>query len=192
MKVLVIYGSPRKNGNTDTILNELVKGVESAGCSSEKLIIRDLKIRPCDEGRACERTGYCLPADDMKDIYQKLETYERIVVGAPIFYYGVPSQLKALIDRSQCYWARKYLLKQPAPAEINGVERKGAFISVAGSGSKKVFDGADLTIRYFFDSYNIEYSEKFFINKIDKMGDVSQQPTALVEAFNLGKKICRK
>jgi multimeric flavodoxin WrbA len=191
MKILAIYGSPRANGNSDILLNEALNGVKAAGGRTEKVFVRNMKIRPCDEGRVCDRTGHCLIVDDMKQIYDKLEVCERVIVASPIFYYSVPSSLKAVIDRSQCYWARKYLLKQPLPEEINGVRRRGAFIAVAGTRGEKVFDGADLTIKYFFDSYNVEYAEKLFVRGADAKGEIIKMTEQINKAVELGMRMCK-
>ncbi|MFN3966881.1 MAG: flavodoxin family protein, partial [Endomicrobiia bacterium] len=113
MKLLAIYGSPRENGNSDILLNYALNGVKDSGVQYEKIFLRDINIKYCRGCRACDTIGLCIISDEMKTIYEKLETSNRIIVSSPIYFYGVSAQLKTIIDRSQCFWARKYLLKKP-------------------------------------------------------------------------------
>ena len=115
MKVLGIMGSPRIKSNTDLLLDEALKGAQSQGAESEKIIVDKLKIAPCREYYGCLRDGNCVIRDDMDDIYPKLLDADVIIIASPIFFYGLTAQLKALIDRSQALWARRYILKQNLP-----------------------------------------------------------------------------
>jgi multimeric flavodoxin WrbA len=105
-----------------------------------------LNIAPCREYYRCLKDGNCAIRDDMDDIYPKLLDADRVIVASPIFFYGLTSQVKALIDRSQAIWARKYVLKQNLPES----GRKGAFIAVGATRGEKLFDGSILTVKYFF------------------------------------------
>jgi len=187
MKLLAIYGSPRENGNSDILLSEALKGVNDCGIQYEKIFVRNLDIKYCRGCRVCDTIGLCIISDEMKNLYEKLESFDRIIVSSPIYFYGVSAQLKTIIDRSQCYWARKYLLKN----EISG-KRLGAFIAVGATKGEKLFDGARLTIKYFFDAYNFEYFDELFVRNVDKKGEIFSNTEALESAYQLGKKICLK
>ncbi len=187
MKLLALYGSPRENGNSDILLNYALQGVQESQVQYEKIFIRDLEIKYCRGCRACDTLGLCIISDQMKKIYEKLETFDRVIVSSPIYFYGVSAQLKTLIDRSQCFWARKYLLKKT----IEG-KRLGAFIAVGASKGEKLFEGARLTIKYFFDAYDFEYFDELFVRSIDKKGEILLKQEELEKATQLGKKLCLK
>lgn len=187
MKLLGIMGSPRKHGNTDLLLDESLKGAESQGAEIEKIVVNGLTIKPCTEDYGCAITGICTIRDDMDDIYEKLLESDRIIVASPMFFYSMPSQLKALIDRSQALWSRKYLLKQKLP---NG-DRKGALISVGATKGKNLFDGAKLTMKYFYDAINVEYVDNLLIRSVDQKGEIKEHPTALKDAYDLGKRLAQ-
>ena len=182
MNVLGIMGSPRRRGNTDFLLDEALKGARSRGAEVEKLAVAQLKIAPCREIYACLKDGHCAIEDDMQQVYPKLLGVEGLVLASPIFFYGLTSQVKALIDRCQALWVMK--LKRAAPAK-----RKGAFIAVGATGGERLFDGAVLTVKYFFDAIGVEYSGDLLIRGVEKKGQIRKHPTALAEAFELGKSL---
>ena len=74
--VLAIMGSPRKGGNTDIMVDEIIAGAKEAGATVEKLMIGDLNIEPCEACAACRTTGECIKQDDMKVILEKLKDDE--------------------------------------------------------------------------------------------------------------------
>ena len=188
MKILGIMGSPRLKGNTDLLLDETLKGAQNAGAAIEKIIVSKLNIAPCKEYNTCIRDGKCAIRDEMNDIYPKLLEADAIIVASPIFFYGVTSQLKALIDRCQALWARKYILKQT----LSYPGRKGAFLAVGATSGEKLFDGCLLTMKYFFQAVDVDYTDNLLIRGIDKKGEITEHPTALPDAFELGKKLAQQ
>jgi multimeric flavodoxin WrbA len=140
-------GSPRIKGNTDLLLDEALKGAQSQGVGVEKIVVDKLKIAPCKEYLGCFKDGNCVIRDDMDSIYSKLLEADGIIVASPMFFYSVPAQLKALIDRCQALWARRHILHS-----LPEKTRKGAFIAVGATKGKRLFDGSILTIKYFFEA----------------------------------------
>lgn len=99
-KVLAIVSSPRKNGNTELLVDEFVKGAREAGHEVEKLCLREKKIAPCLACEACLRNGgTCVQKDDMTDVLQKLIDADVIVLSTPVYYYSISAQMKTMIDR---------------------------------------------------------------------------------------------
>jgi multimeric flavodoxin WrbA len=185
LKVLGIMGSPRIKGNTDLLLEEALKGAKSQGAEVEKIVVDKLKIAPCKEYLGCFKDGNCVIRDDMDDIYPKLLGADVVIIASPMFFYGVSSQAKALIDRCQALWARKHILKQSLP---NG-GRKGAFIAVGATKGKRLFEGAILTVKYFFEAIGVEYADELLIRGVDARGEIKEHPIALSDAFELGKRV---
>ena len=185
MKVLGIMGSPRIKGNTDLLLEEALKGAKSQGAEVEKIVVDKLKISPCKEYLGCFKDGNCVIRDDMDDIYPKLLGADVVIIASPMFFYGVSSQAKALIDRCQALWARKHILKQSLPNS----GRKGAFIAVGATKGKRLFEGAILTVKYFFEAIGVEYADELLIRGVDARGEIKEYPIALSDAFELGKRV---
>jgi multimeric flavodoxin WrbA len=187
MLVLGIYGSPRKGGNTELLLKELLRGSQNAGAEIEEVFLRDLKVSPCLEIYACKKNGQCPIPDDMQSLYPKLVETDALVLASPIFFYAVSAHAKAFIDRCQAMWARKYLLKQPiSPGKPH---RRGVFLSVGGSKGSKVFDWPLLTMKYFFDSLDMTFYRSLLFQNIDAKGDILEHPTAMAEAYALGEEL---
>ena len=186
MKVLGIMGSPRKNSNTDILLDRALDGAETSGAQVEKVLVSKLRIAPCREIYACLNDGNCAIKDDMRNLYPKLLEADRIVFASPIFFYGITSQAKALVDRCQALWVRRHVLG------INQDKdriRKGAFIVLGATKGEKLFEGSILTVRYFFDAVGVEYAHELLVRGVDHRGEVAQHPAALQDAFTLGQKL---
>jgi multimeric flavodoxin WrbA len=177
-------GSPRIGGNTDLLLDAALKGAQCAGAKTAKILAVKLKIAPCKECYRCYRDGNCSLHDDMDALYPKLAAADRVILASPMFFYSLPAQTKALIDRCQALYARRYILKQePAPG------RKGAFIAVGATKGKTLFDGSRLVVKYFFDAIGVVYTDELLVRSVDKKGEIKTHPTALTDAFELGKRL---
>ncbi len=184
MKVLGIMGSPRIKGNTDLLLDEALKGAQSRGAETEKIIVDKLKISPCREYYGCLKDGKCVIRDDMDGLYQKILDADAVIVASPIFFYTVSAQLMLLISRCQALWARRYVLKN-----LDIPVKRGAFIAVGATKGAKLFDGPKLTIKYFFQAINAEYAEELLIRGVDKKGEIKEHPAALADADAIGQKL---
>jgi len=189
VKVLGIMGSPRIKGNTDLLLDEALRGAKSQGAEVEKIVVDKLKIAPCKEYLGCFKDGNCVIRDDMDKIYPKLLEADVVIIASPMFFYGVSSQAKALIDRCQALWARKHILKQKS---LPNGRRKGAFIAVGATKGKRLFEGAILTVKYFFEAIGVEYADELLIRGVDARGEIKEHLTALSDAFELGKRLAQK
>ena len=187
MKVLGITGSPRRGGNTDLLLAEFMRGAANKGAEVKTIILNDLKIALCQHCDACLEKGICKIEDDMQMIYQELEQADRIVLASPIQFMGVTAQMKAMIDRCQALWARKYLLKVPPLG--NGRERKGFFISVGGRKVANLFEPALVTVKTIFRVLDITYAGELLFSGIDEKGAIRKHPDALKQAFLAGQKL---
>ncbi len=187
MKVLGIAGSPRRGGNTDTLLDEVMKGAASKGAETKTIVINKLDISPCQHCDACLEEGECAIKDDMQDIYKEVEQADVIVLASPIQFMGVTAPMKAFIDRFQSRWARKYVLKIPPLGDER--KRKGLFVSVGGRKIKDLFEPALVTIKTLFRILNIDYAGELVFQGIDEKGAIRQHPDALKQAFLAGQKL---
>ncbi|MFO8101277.1 MAG: flavodoxin family protein [Dehalococcoidia bacterium] len=100
MKILAIIGSPRKNGNTEILINEAMEGAKGAGAKTEILNIGEMDIGPCRGCAFCLEGGECSISDDMQHIYPKLLEADGIFIGTPVYFWNVSAQVKILIDRT--------------------------------------------------------------------------------------------
>ena len=104
-KILILEGSPRKNGNSAILSNEFARGAEEAGCSVEKIRVCGKKIAGCLGCNACYRNGgTCVQKDDMAEIREKMLAADVIVLASPIYFYSMTAQMKAVIDRTYAFY----------------------------------------------------------------------------------------
>ena len=187
MKVLGIAGSPRRGGNTDMLLAELLKGAASKGAEVKTIVLTSLKFSPCTHCDGCLKTGSCIVKDEMQDIYNEFEQADVIVLASPIQFTGITAEMKGMIDRFQSRWVRKYVLKVPPLGDKKA--RKGFFISVGGRKVPDLFAPALIMIKTFFRILDITYAGDLLLTGIDEKGAVAKHPDALKQAFQAGEKL---
>jgi len=187
MILLAIYGSPRENGNTDLMMDSFLDGaLSAANFELQKIYIRDLSISGCRSCGYCDEHGTCVQKDDMQMVYPFFDKAERIVIASPIYFYGLSGQAKLLVDRSQASYVRRHKRKAEANTPATPVGRKGFFLCAGATRGKKLFDGAILTVRYFFDAIGVEYAGEACFSGIDEKGAIRSNPTALEECRRAG------
>jgi multimeric flavodoxin WrbA len=188
LKVLGISSTPRRDGNSEILLREALAGAEKAGAAVEYVALREKNIAPCVECNHCFRTGACRVADDYQAIFASMLAADRLVFASPIFFMSVCAQAKTLIDRCQCLWARKYVLKKPLFPD-GARDRRAMIVAVGGSRSRKMFDCVRLTMKYYLDVLEMKCAANLFVNRVDERGAVLNHPSALLEAARLGREL---
>jgi NAD(P)H-dependent FMN reductase len=192
-KVVAVYGSPRRGGNTDMLLNRFIEGLKgssmfSSGSGSilniEKIFIPNLKISPCRECRHCSTDGECIVKDEMQQIYPKMIDCDLLVISSPVFFTSVSGHLKVFIDRFQRFWALKYELGKNI---ISKTSRKGILLSCAGSKQPDIFDCTKKMARALFDVLNMKYYADFLYNSIDFKGDILKNPDDLKKVYEFAR-----
>jgi multimeric flavodoxin WrbA len=187
MKVVGIAGSPRRGGNTDTLLAEVLRGATDKGAETKTVILMDLNIRPCHHCDYCQKAGACHIHDDIHMINREMAEADVIVLASPVHFMGVTSILKTMIDRGQAMWARKYVLKIPPLEPVK--ERKGLFISVGGRKSPKLFEPSETIVKAYFAVLNIKYAGGLLFAEIDEKGAINKRADLLQQAYESGQKL---
>jgi multimeric flavodoxin WrbA len=187
MKVLGIYGSPRQGGNSDLLLDKALEGAAAAGAEIQKVYIRDLNVSGCLECGGCDKTGICVIEDKMGEIYPQLWESEIVFLSTPIFFYGMPGLAKSFVDRSQALWSKRALEKSPDERKKYDHGR-GYLIAVGATKGKNLFEGTELTAKYFFDALDKSYEGGLFFRAVEARGAIKDHNTALQEAYDFGVK----
>ena len=192
LKVCGIVGSPRKNGNVDLLVSEVLKGAASNGAEICKLYLNDMNIKPCQSCGVDPHPRYCLFKDDMEQIYDALENSDVIVLGSPVYFDTVSAQVKLMIDRSNCLMP--YVKKADGSF---GFERRmkrpkrGIFVVV--SGREQELDAILATVKGFFYWTNIELVETFsYAHDDNEVGSVNKDKRKMKQAFDIGVKISKQ
>ena len=203
MLVLGLQGSPRKKGNTNYLISRFMDAAETSGARTITIDVTKKNIIPCKEYTVCEKKGFCPIDDDVKEeIYPLLRRADVVVMASPIFFYNMSAQLKAVVDRCQTFWARKYRLKLKDPGAYM---RRGFMLSVGATKGKNLFEGLQLTTQYFFDAIDAKFEGSLTYRGIEGPKDMAAHPTviddvekavsSIMEPFQGGKKVffaCRE
>lgn len=98
-KVVAFVGSPRKNGNTATLVNEVIRGAQDAGSETTVFDLYDMNIKPCQGCLVCRKTGQCVLQDDFQNMFKHIIDADAVVFGSPVYIWQVTAQMKLLWDR---------------------------------------------------------------------------------------------
>ena len=179
-RIVALMGSPRRGGNSEILLDAFL-AQRHEGDPCVKLIPVEMDLGFCRGCRFCERMGHCVLHDEMETVYRVLLEADKVVVSAPVFFYGFPAHFKALIDRTQVLWARRYLFKEPMKP------KEGFLLSVGATRGEKLFEGVTLTTKYFFDAFGCHYRGGLFFRGFDAKGSIRECSSCLCEVEEAGK-----
>ena len=186
MLVLGINGSPRPKGNSQYLMSSFMEEMKAKGNDTQVLDAVKLKINPCIGCGNCETKGICIFKDDFTNIFlPAVIKADIIVLSSPIYFYAFPALIKALIDRIQVLWSRKYRLKMD---EFKDRKRKGVLLAVGATKGKDLFDGLKLTARYFFDAADIKYEAELCYRGMDEKDEMENHLTLHEDIKNLVQK----
>ncbi|WP_455580699.1 flavodoxin family protein [Dysosmobacter sp.] len=176
-KIVVLVGSVRKGGNTELLANAFCDGA-SHNNDVEIISVADYKVNPCVGCNTCfEREGnLCFPQDDMQKIYKKLAEADMIVIASPVYFYGISSQLKAVIDRMHTPLRNFFNVKRLA------------LLLVATADLPEVFDAIETQYKLTLNFFKLEDVGRVLVRGVKNKGDI-QGNKALSDAFNLGRSL---
>lgn len=183
-RLIAIAGSPRRDGNTEIMLDAFLSGVTETDVTWEKLRVTDMGIEACRSCGGCLRSkppGRCVIRDRMRDVIDTLRTADAYALATPIWFGGPPAQLKAVIDRCQSLWA------EDAAAPIRPKLRKvGVLLVVGGMNLTWQDPGMRSVARSFFAALHARLVDEIIVHKVDDRGEINEHPEILEQARRLG------
>ncbi|NHJ49612.1 MAG: flavodoxin family protein [Asgard group archaeon] len=177
--ILGIIGSPRKNGNTEIMIDEVLAGAKDAGAVIDKISLYDLDISPCIGCNSCKDNGTCSIKDDMSIVYDKMRESDVFIMGTPIYYWGPTGQFKSFFDR---------LLAATRQGIIKG---KKVILTIPLGGSEPV---ARHTVGMLTDALNYMSAEivaKIVSPSTLSTGEVKQKTDKMKSARESGKEVIK-
>lgn len=187
MKILAILGSARKYGNSEILVRTVIEALEKTlDAEIDYLRLTKANLSPCRACGGCEKTGLCVIQDDMGGLYERVDQADIIFLTSPIYFYGLSAQSKVFIDRIQARWSRKYLQKIRFRRDE---KRKGYLISTAATRGKKLFDGAILVAKSFFDAIDVDYGGELVVRGVDDKEALKNNPEELERAKQFAEEI---
>ena len=186
MHLLIVLGSPRKNGNSETLAKSVADGFTATGGTVSSLRLNDMTIRGCQACGGCAKTGKCVLKDDMTAIYDQIDATDRLLIVSPVYFYALSAQTKLFGDRFQAFWSRKYLLKERFRADEG---RKGYLLATAATRGARLFEACELSARYILDATDMAYGEALLVRGLEGKKDILTFPDELNRAQEFGKRI---
>ena len=132
MKIVLLQGSPNKNGSTNILAENFRKGAKDAGHEVIRFDVADMNMKPCIGCVACGYEGPCVQKDDNEKIRKAILSADMIVFATPLYYYGMSAQLKTVVDRFCAY-----------NSSITGKHMKSALLAVAWNSDDWTFDALE-------------------------------------------------
>ena len=179
-KILVVKGSPRKNGNTSALADAFAKGAKESGNAVTEVVLKDKTIGDCMGCGVCQGNGgICVQKDDMTDIYEAMKQADVIVLASPVYFYTWTSLMKRIIDRTF--------------ALDNSLTNKKFYLLSAGAAPEERFMKTMTdSFRQYVDCFRAggnEAGEILFACGTNAPQDVKEMPV-LKEAYQMGLAIC--
>ena len=184
--ILIFCGSPRKEGNSAILAQQVAEGAQAAGAQVESYYLHGLEIQPCRACDACHRDPArgCVIDDDMQRLYPKLRDADAIVLASPIYWFTLSAQTKLLMDR----W---YALEGPRGNALAG-KRIGVVLTY---GDSDPFNsGAVNALRTFQDAFRYIGAEIVgaVYGSASKAGKIAENEALMDRAYRLGEQIVSK
>ena len=183
-KILGVIGSPRRNGNTHLLVEQVLAGAAARGASGETLLLGDLAIRECDGCHACWAGKPCPKQDDMNEIYPRIAASGAIVFGTPLYWYGPTALMKAFVDRLvyfNCPENRK-LVRGKATALVVPFEEQDP-------------QTASLLVAMFERSLGyleMELVDTLLVPGVTRFGEVRDQHDVMTRARRVGEELAER
>ena len=177
INIVVLSGSPRKDGNTERLTAAFVDSAKSAGKNVTVFRVADMNIGGCTGCEHCfQKKGVCAQIDDMPPILEALKTSDTVVFTSPVYYFDMTAQLKLAIDRTYA------LLSVGAPI------KKAALLMTCGDDSVKVAEGAVVTYKNICEYSKWEDAGVIIATGLSKPGEIAGR-IELEKAKSLGAEI---
>ncbi len=177
--VLGILGSPHPHGNTAILLGAFLQGATDAGAEAILLDATRMDISGCSACNDCRDTGVCVIDDEMKLVYDAIERADVVVLASPLYFSGMSSQLKAVIDRCQCLWHRAMAGK--------GLQAKRGYLVAVGAMEGANFRNILSEVRSFCIAVGIAYQGEVTVPGVESEGDVRAHQADLDRAYEMGR-----
>jgi multimeric flavodoxin WrbA len=190
MDILSLHLSPNKGGNSDVMLDAFNEGAAEPGLEILKFSVAERRVEPCRGCGSCDQSGQCVIVDDLEELYPLLAEARNIVVSTSLYFYDVPAKGKALIDRSQALWVRRYVLNRKEALKPDG---RGFLLALGATRGENLFIPVSLSIRYFFDALGLPKTfETLFFRGLEKPGDLARQPDLVARLREAGRAFGRR
>jgi multimeric flavodoxin WrbA len=185
-KVLILIGSPRKNGSTAILAAEAERALTDQGIATETVFLNDLKIRGCQACYWCKKNDVadCAVKDDMQRVHKLVQESDGLIVASPIYFSGVTSQTKAWLDRMFPYISMNLVPKLPA-------SKKVSFIFTQNQPDERLFEGGIAAFMHAVGLSGLTVKDHMIAGDLDAgiKTPVTGRKDVMDRAYRIGKEL---
>ena len=186
-RILGISGSPRKNGNSDIILRNIIAGASEKNISSSSINLRDIQFTGCIGCELCRKDKICTGLiDGMTSIYKHIISSKGIILVSPTHNYNITSWMKAFIDRMYCFYNFEKSIPRAWSSQIAGQNRKAVIASICEQENKKDMGFTLEAMKEPLKALGYDIVGELAIFKIFDKGKVKKDTESMKKAYNLG------
>lgn len=184
MKIVIFLGSPRKGGNTELLVDEILRGAKSENkqIEVEKVYLNEKNIKLCQGLEECREAGKCPIVDDCENLFEKIKKTDVVILASPNYWAGITAQLKMFLDRWGVFLSDKY------ESRIEG--KKMVFVGVCGNPNVEHAEYVINDMKKACMSLKPEIIGELKASA-SKKGDILDKQEYLKQAFVLGKNIIK-
>jgi len=182
-KVLALCGSARKEGNTDLLIREILRGATEAGAAVETIRLSDLSIGPCTGCNHCKTHDNCIIPDDMSMLLEEVLQSSAVVIGSPVYMGQVTGQTKVFLDRLY------QLRRGDRTLKVDGSHIRGAVVAVCGAPSHEHPQATLATLRVLFRYLDQPKVWELVGASLGPKGIVKERVGLLEDAYELGRRL---
>ncbi|MGE5397086.1 MAG: flavodoxin family protein [Chitinophagales bacterium] len=179
MKIMAFIGSPRKNGNTDILIEQILQGARTAGAEVKKVYINDLNFKGCQGCRYCKTHDKCRQEDDMTPLYDEIIQADAIILGSPIYMFNVTGQTKLFLDRWYALIRKDQSLRLPPG-------KKSILVFTQGNADENAFEYSFSLVSTLFRMSGMD-TETLIAAGVNEAGEVRRNERLMKEADRLGR-----
>jgi multimeric flavodoxin WrbA len=182
-EVIVLLGSPRKEGNSTLLAREVIRGITDSGSSAEEFYLHGMKIAPCSACGGCKRSGesLCVVDDDMQRIYPAVIAAKTLVLASPVYCFTFSAQMKLFMDRCYALWGPK----------DHRLRNKNVAAILTYGAEDILSAGGVNAVRTYQDAYRFygSHLRDLLHCQAGKAGEVKEKPGVLKKAYDLGVRV---
>lgn len=191
-EILGVGGSPRKNGNSDILLNQALEGASQERLECSLVQLRDIQFQGCIGCEQCRKAKICTGLNDgMSLIYNEIISSKGLILVSPTHHYNITSWMKAFIDRLYCFYNFQNTVPRAWSSQLADQDRKAVIIAICEQNNKEDMGFTLEAMRAPVEALGYQVIGEQAVFRIFKKGNVKKDDEALEKAFALGKDLAK-
>ena len=192
LKILGVSGSPRKNGNSDILLQQMLSGASRENLSSIDLYLRDVRFQGCIGCEKCRKDKICTGINDgMSPVYSDIISSKGLILVSPTHNYNITSWMKAFIDRLYCFYNFEDGRPRCWSSQLAGQDRKAVVAAICEQESAADMGFTIEAMKRPLEALGYDIIGELTVFRIFDKGKVREDGAAMQQAAEMGVRLAR-